>query len=74
MSLKQNKVTPQGAQDELFEGGKPTVSKYMSAEMIDQSRDMCFRAHNPIKLTWNNLNFKVKIEKLEGGKKETVEQ
>ena len=47
----------------------------MSHEMISESQEISKRARNPIKLTWNNLNFKVKIEKENAeGKKEVKEQ
>jgi len=76
MSVSQNKVAHLGLQGENYEGGANAgVSSYMSIDMIEQSKDICKRAHNPIKLTWNNLNFKVKIEKQDDdGKKEVIEQ
>ena len=47
----------------------------MSIDMIHESRSICERAHNPIKLKWDNLNFNVQIEKAdESGKKEVIEQ
>ena len=59
----------------MLEGGSKAVSSYMSHEMISESQEISKRARNPIKLTWNNLNFKVKIEKENAeGKKEVKEQ
>lgn len=47
----------------------------MSVQLIEDSKEICKRAHNPIKLTWNNLNFKVKLQKdTADGKKEMIEQ
>ena len=76
MSLTQNKVLPYGTQEDiLHEGGSNSVSQYMSAQLIEDSKEICKHAQNPIKLTWNDLNFKVKVEKeTADGKKEMIEQ
>lgn len=46
----------------------------MSKEMIEESKEVCKRAHNPIKLNWNNLNFKVKVEKTDATTNEKKEE
>ena len=43
----------------LMEGGSG-LSDYMSEELMEHSR-ACKDAKNPIKLTFNNLNYEVEI-------------
>jgi ABC-type multidrug transport system ATPase subunit len=38
------------------------VSSYMSAKMITESIEIAKSAQNPVKLTWDNLNYEVEIK------------
>ena len=38
------------------------VSDYMSEQMIKNSVDICKSTSNPVKLTWDNLNYEVEIK------------
>ena len=55
-----NKVSP----STQYEGGlkEGTVSEYMSAEMMKDSIEICKTAKNPVKLSWDNLNYEVEIK------------
>jgi ATP-binding cassette, subfamily G (WHITE), eye pigment precursor transporter len=38
------------------------VGAYMSSEMINDSINICKTAKNPVKLSWENLNYEVEIK------------
>ena len=56
-----NQITPirESEDQNLMEGGTG-LSDYMSEELMEHSRGVS-DAKNPIKLTFNNLNFEVEI-------------
>jgi hypothetical protein len=47
-----------------LEGGEKNsnIGPYMSGEQINNSIELCKTAKNPVKLTWENLNYEVEIK------------
>lgn len=60
--MTSTKVHPIGASLE-YEGGEksPSVGPYMASELITNSIDICKNVSNPVKLTWENLNYEVEV-------------
>ena len=57
-------IHPEINSPQQFEGGEksPSVGPYMSGEQITNSIEICKNVSNPVKLTWENLNYEVEIQ------------